>query len=187
LALRTNHRLAADYGVELAASVDLFMLEGQRLQGDADTLRTLMLPVIRALRQSNPNLEIGVQLRSEGSGDHLTALTDSLWADLDGVLISYSPTTMNLAQEFASQLRSGEGDLFGSPLPLETQMPVALTPTSMPQPVPVATAAPLPTPTAPRVLCTWPAGLVLAGSSWVAARAQRRSRRTRRRNVPGGV
>jgi hypothetical protein len=185
-ALRTDRRFAAGYSAELAPYIDVFTLQVQRLQGDPATLRDFTVPLIQTLRQAKPDLDISVQLRSEGSVDQLVALTHSLQAlqdGIDGVSIlysPYSPATVELAQAFVSQLRSDKLDISVLPTSAEGQTLATLAPTTGAEATPAATAAPLPTATSPPTQCTWPTGLVLTGSGLVAARARRRRKRARR-------
>lgn len=173
LALGPDRRFVRDYGVEMAPYVDQFALQVQRLQGNPNALLDFTQPLIKDLRQANPDLIINVQLRTEGSVDQLIALVDSLKEDIDGVSILYNPETEDVAKEFVGRLRSGEAGTAVAPTvaaPAVTPVEVTSTPT----------AEPLPTPTLLPTECTCPTGIVLTGSGLTALLLLHRRKRSGR-------
>lgn len=97
VALGPNRDFAIHYGVEMAPYVDLFILQVQRVQTEHDTVREFVLPMMESLLEANPDLEISVQLRTEGNVDQLITLVDSLGPELAGVSILTSQNTLPTA------------------------------------------------------------------------------------------
>ncbi len=65
-----------------------------------------VLPLIKQVRQANPQITISVQVRSEGDVTAIVDLIDTLKADLNGVSILTSPETVSTAEALAAELRS---------------------------------------------------------------------------------
>jgi LPXTG-motif cell wall-anchored protein len=108
LAFGPDHELALSHGVEVAPFVDIFVLQIQRQQTNPRVVQEFVRPVIPALRAANPDLEVSVQVRTEGDTGQLIDLLDALKADLDGVSILTSPETVETAEELVRGLRAGE-------------------------------------------------------------------------------
>jgi hypothetical protein len=107
LALGPDHDFVLSHGVELAPLVDIFVLQIQRQQTDPRTVAAYVEPTVPLLREANPDLEISVQVRTEGDVQELVELIESLDADLDGVSILTSPDTVDVAEELVAALRPG--------------------------------------------------------------------------------
>jgi hypothetical protein len=120
LAMGPDRRFALEHGIEIAPYVDYFVLQVQRVQDDPATVFGFALPLIQDLRQANPDLRISVQVRTEGSVEHLVALIDSLKSDIDGVSILTSPETMEFAKTFIRELRSKQPSTPAAPTATET-------------------------------------------------------------------
>jgi hypothetical protein len=106
LAFGPDHSFALSDGVLVAPYVDIFVLQVQRVQTEPATVRDFVLPLVPQLRQANPNLEISVQVRTEGDVVAIVDLIDSMKDDLDGVSILTSPETVEIAEALVSELRA---------------------------------------------------------------------------------
>lgn len=106
LAFGPDRRFALSDGPAIAPYVDMFVLQVQRVQTEPPTVHDFVLPMTAALRAANPDLEISVQIRTEGDVVALTDLVDSLRAELDGVSILTSPETTAIAEALVAELRS---------------------------------------------------------------------------------
>ena len=105
LALGPDREFALNYGVLMAAYVDVFVLQVQRVQEQPQTVRDFVLPLTQQLRLANPNLQISVQVRTEGDVVALTVLLDSMKDSLDGISILTSPETVAVAQALGAEVR----------------------------------------------------------------------------------
>jgi hypothetical protein len=106
LAFGPDHDFALSHGVEIAPYVDIFVLQVQRVQAQPPTVYDFVLPFIPQLREANPDLQITVQVRTEGNVVTITNLIASLKNDLDGVSILTSPNTVPVAEALVAELRS---------------------------------------------------------------------------------
>ncbi len=115
LAFGPDHDFALSQGVEIAPYVDIFVLQVQLVQRQPNTVQDFVLPLIPQLRQANPNLQISVQVRTEGNTkDDLLAiveLVDSLrdrdnHLSLNGVSILTSRETVANAEVLIKELQT---------------------------------------------------------------------------------
>ena len=106
LAFGPDHFFALNGGVEIAPYVDIFVLQVQRVQTQPNTVRDFVLPLVPQLRQANPNLQISVQIRTEGDVVALVDLVDSLKSNLAGVSVLTSPETVAVAADLVAQLQT---------------------------------------------------------------------------------
>jgi hypothetical protein len=118
LAVGPDRTFALNHGVKLAPYVDLFVLQVQRIQTDPEAVREFVLPLISELREVNPDIEISIQVRTEGDVVALVDLIESLEQELDGVSILTSPQTIDVAAALVTELRSRS-----EPPPEETATP----------------------------------------------------------------
>jgi hypothetical protein len=95
--------------VELAPYVDIFVLQVQRVQTDPQTVSEFVLPLAPKLRAANPDLQISIQVRTEGDVVAIADLVESLEGDLDGVSILTSPETVRVAEALVEELRRRTG------------------------------------------------------------------------------
>jgi hypothetical protein len=105
LALGPDHDFALSHGVEMAPYVDYFVLQIQRQQTNPETVKAFVEPLVPQLRQANPDLEVSVQVRTEGDVEKIVDLLDDLKEYLDGVSILTSPETVDIAWELVAALR----------------------------------------------------------------------------------
>lgn len=121
LAVGPDHDFAVEYGVDMAPYVDIFVLQVQRVQTEPATVRNFVLPLARRLRMANRNLQISVQVRTEGDVTALVDLIDSLKHTLDGVSILTSPDTVDIAKALVAELRTRTPP--ATPTPMTTVEP----------------------------------------------------------------
>ena len=105
LAFGPDHDFALSHGVEMAPFVDIFVLQIQRQQTNPAVVEDFVIPLVPQLREANPDLEISVQVRTEGDVEGIVELLDSLKAYLDGISILTSPDTVDVAWELVAALR----------------------------------------------------------------------------------
>lgn len=105
LALGPDHDFALSHGVDMAPYVDYFVLQIQRQQTNPETVKAFVEPLVPLLRQANPDLQLSVQVRTEGDVEKIVDLLDDLNEHLDGVSILTSPDTVDTAWELTAALR----------------------------------------------------------------------------------
>jgi hypothetical protein len=106
LAFGPDHNLALSEGVAVAPYVDLFILQVQRVQTEPATVYEFVLPLIPQLREANPDLEVSVQVRTEGDIVEVVDLIDAMNDQLDGVSILTSPETVGTAEALVTELQT---------------------------------------------------------------------------------
>lgn len=106
LAFGPDHDFAVSNGVAVAPYIDIFVLQIQRAQTEPAKVHDFVGPLIPQLRQANPDLQISVQVRTEGDVVAIVDLIDSLKAELDGVSILTSPETVDIAQALVHELQT---------------------------------------------------------------------------------
>jgi hypothetical protein len=105
LAFGPDHDFALTHGAAIAPYVDIFVLQVQRVQTQPTTVFDFVLPLTEQLRKANPDLEISVQVRTEGDVDAIVDLIESMQGSLDGVSILTSPDTVQTAEALVTELR----------------------------------------------------------------------------------
>jgi hypothetical protein len=120
LALGPDRNFALSDGVAMAPYVDMLVLQIQRVQTEPDVVREFVLPLAAELRAVNPEIEISVQVRTEGDVEEIADLVLSMEDSLDGVSILTSGESTDIAEALVAELR---------PAP-----PMTPTPEPMPQP-----------------------------------------------------
>ncbi len=106
LAMGPDRDFALEYGAALAPYVDMFVLQVQRVQTEPETVRAFVVPLAEELRKANPELQISVQVRTEGDVEQIADLLESLDGSIDGVSILTSPETIEIAKDLVRELRS---------------------------------------------------------------------------------
>jgi hypothetical protein len=104
LAMGPDRRFAESHGPALAPYVDIFVLQVQRAQTDPQSVYDFIVPLVGRLRRANPDLEISVQIRTEGDVVALGDLVVALRPFLDGVSILTSPDTTAIAADLVGEL-----------------------------------------------------------------------------------
>lgn len=117
LAFGPDRSFALSSGVDIAPYVDLFVLQIQRVQTEPSTVASFIDPLIPQLRQANPDLEISVQIRTEGDVRMLGDLIERHVALLDGVSVLTSPETTDVARALVEELQTRQTTAvsFGEP------------------------------------------------------------------------
>jgi len=115
LAFGPDHDFALSDGVAIAPYVDIFVLQVQRVQTEPQTVYDFVLPLIPQLQEANPDLQVSIQVRTEGDVEAIADLVASLEDDLDGVSILTSPDTVPVAEALVEELQ-GRMDVI-SPTP----------------------------------------------------------------------
>lgn len=105
LAFGPDHDIALSDGVAIAPFVDIFVLQVQRVQTEPETVDDFVRPLIPRLRAANPDLQVTIQVRTEGDVEAIVDLIESLKDDLDGVSILTSPDTVSVAEDLVERLR----------------------------------------------------------------------------------
>lgn len=142
LALGPDRAFALSDGVTMAPYVDMFVLQVQRVQTEPDVVRAFVIPLVQELRQANPDLQISVQVRTEGDVVALAELIGSMESSLDGVSILTSEETVDVAEALVAELRPplpeppAAEPLGAQPLPVQTspELHAAVLPTANPSP-----------------------------------------------------
>jgi hypothetical protein len=106
LAFGPDHELAISDGVAVAPYVDIFVLQVQRVQTEPAKVSSFVWPLIPQLRRANPDLEVSVQVRTEGDVADIVDLIDDMKNQLDGVSILTSPETVDIAEALVSELQT---------------------------------------------------------------------------------
>ncbi len=150
LAFGPDHSFALEDGVQIAPYVDIFVLQVQRVQTEPDTVRDFVIPLVAQLRRANPQIEVSVQLRTEGDTKALADLLLSLDGVVDGVSILTDDDTAAVADELLAELRAPIAELptsgipLGAPASTQTEGKTALVETPTPGTRRTAYATPQP-------------------------------------------
>lgn len=105
LAFGPDHDFAISDGVAIAPYVDIFVLQVQRAQTESQIVYDFVLPLIPQLRVANPELQITIQVRTEGDVAAIADVVEYLKDDLDGISILTSPDTVPVAESLVDELR----------------------------------------------------------------------------------
>ena len=151
LAFGPDRAFALSHGVQMAPYVDIFVLQVQRAQTEPQTVREFVIPLVTQLRRANPNLQVSVQIRTEGDVMDLAELLLSLDGSIDGVSILTNDETAAVAESLMTEIRLPIDEV---PVPLPSPTPVKDEATPVVVDTPTATmrktaliATPMPTET----------------------------------------
>jgi len=122
LAFGPDHDLALSDGVTVAPYVDIFVLQIQRVQTEPRTVFDFVLPLAQQLHEANPDIEISVQIRTEGDVVEVVDLIDAMDDQLDGVSILTSPETVDTAEALVAELQTREDAITSPSATLVTPM-----------------------------------------------------------------
>jgi hypothetical protein len=125
LAFGPDRAFALSHGTQMAPYADIFVLQVQRAQTEPETVRDFVVPLVAQLRQANPNLEVSVQIRTEGDVTDLADLVLSMEGSVDGISILTNDETSAVAKTLMMELRLpiGEVPISEVPIPLPTPSP----------------------------------------------------------------
>jgi hypothetical protein len=142
LALGPDRQFAINEAAAMAPYADYLILQVQKVQTEPETVYDFVRPIIRDARRANPDIQISLQVRTEGDVDALLALLGPLREDIDGISILTSEETIPVAEELVGRLRPAGGLSAATAVPEEepaVQGSLAAVPTT----VAVAQAAPV--------------------------------------------
>ena len=122
VALGPDHDFALSHSAAMAPYTDMLILQVQKVQTEPETVLDFARPIINNARRANPDIEISVQIRTEGDVGELLDLLSLLEPDLDGISILTSVETVAVAEEILTELRP-------EPPPTPTPLPPTETPT----------------------------------------------------------
>ena len=105
LAVGPDHDFALSHGPAMAPYVDYFVLQIQRRQTEPPVVINFVSTLVPQLRAANDQLQISVQVRTEGDMGQIVALLEKLLPYIDGVSILTSPQTVDIAEELLIRLR----------------------------------------------------------------------------------
>ena len=105
LAIGPDHDFALSHGVALAPLADQFVLQIQRVQEQPGVAADFVDGMATALRAANPDLEISVQVRTDGDPAQVAALIDTLADEIDGVAVLTRPDGVDEAESMVAAIR----------------------------------------------------------------------------------
>jgi hypothetical protein len=121
VAFGPDRAFALSHGVQMAPYADIFVLQVQRAQTEPQTVRDFVVPLVAQLRQVNPDLQVSVQIRTEGDVMDLADLLLSMQGSIDGVSILTNDETAPVAKNLLAELR----------------LPIEEVPVTLPSPTPM--------------------------------------------------
>lgn len=116
LALGPDHQFAESDAVAMAPYADYLILQIQKVQTEPETVYNFVLPIIEGARKANPDIEISVQIRTEGDVNELLTMLAPLHEKIDGISILTSEETIDVSKELLGSLR--ESRIGPTPVPL---------------------------------------------------------------------
>jgi hypothetical protein len=105
LALGPDHRFAESDGAALAPYADYFILQVQKVQTEPETVYEFVDPLIDQIREANPDIEISLQIRTEGDAEQLLELFAPLGDRIQGISILTSEDTLDVTEDLMKELR----------------------------------------------------------------------------------
>lgn len=105
LALGPDRRFAQSDGAAMAPYADYFILQVQKVQTEPDTVYEFVEPLIEEVRLANPDIQISLQIRTEGDVDQLLDLLSPLQEEIQGVSVLTSEETISVTEEIMETLR----------------------------------------------------------------------------------
>jgi hypothetical protein len=121
LAFGPDHDFAIEYGPDVAPYVDIFVLQVQRVQTRPQQVYDFVRPLVPKLKAANPDLQVSIQVRTEGDVTAIADLVAGLGDELNGVSILTSPNTVPVAEDLVAELRGrSERGPFTAPPPGST-------------------------------------------------------------------
>lgn len=131
VAFGPDRAFALSHGVQVAPYVDIFVLQVQRAQTEPRMVLDFVVPLVQQLRRANPNLQVSVQIRTEGSVEELGDLLLQMDGVIDGVSILTNDETADVAKNLLQEIRTKPG------------LPQKAEPAQFPLPTPTSATAPI--------------------------------------------
>ncbi len=104
VALGPDHNFAISDAAAMAPYTDYLILQIQKVQTEPETVYDFVLPIIEDARKANPNIEISVQIRTEGDVDDLLEMLSPLQKNIDGISILTSEETIEVSENLMGKL-----------------------------------------------------------------------------------
>lgn len=105
LAVGPDRAFALSDGVAMAAYADLLILQVQRVQDEPETVRDFILPMVDAVQDAAPDVEIGVQIGAEGDVTGVISLLQSMAKEIDGISILTDHVSTDFLDAFLAEVR----------------------------------------------------------------------------------
>jgi hypothetical protein len=105
LAMGPDRSFAVTDSVAMAPYVDMMILQVQRVQTQPTTVRDFVEPLAEQYRRVNPDIEVSIQIRTEGNVEQLYDLIASMTDTLDGVSILTSDETVAVGMDLLDEFR----------------------------------------------------------------------------------
>jgi hypothetical protein len=94
------------YLSQQAPYVDVYGLQGERLENDLTKFQTIIAPEISAVRAANPSAKVYVQVGTQyGTPQQMDDAISTVIGQADGILVWTTPGEASLAQEFVNLIR----------------------------------------------------------------------------------
>jgi hypothetical protein len=105
LALGPDRRFAESDGADMAPYADYFIFQVQKVQTEPETVYDYVEPLLADIRRANPDIEISLQIRTEGDVDRLMDLLAPLAGEIQGISVLTSEETLSVTEEIMETLR----------------------------------------------------------------------------------
>ena len=105
LAVGPDRRFAESDAAALALYADYFILQVQKVQTEPETVYEFVEPLIEEIHRANPDIEISLQIRTEGDVDDLLDLLEPLQGSIQGISILTSEETIPVTEGLMKALR----------------------------------------------------------------------------------
>ncbi len=105
LALGPDSRFAESDGAEMAPYADYFIFQVQKVQTEPETVYDFVEPLLGDIRRVNPDIEVSLQIRTEGDVDQLMDLLAPLAGEIQGISVLTSEETLSVTEEIMETLR----------------------------------------------------------------------------------
>lgn len=105
VAMGPDRSFAVTDSVAMAPYVDMMILQVQRVQTQPTTVRDFVEPLAAEYRRVNPDIEVSIQIRTEGDVEQLYDLIASMTDTLDGVSILTSDETVSVGMDLLEEFR----------------------------------------------------------------------------------
>lgn len=89
----------------MAPYADYFIFQVQKVQTEPETVYEFVEPLLDDVRKANPDIEISLQIRTEGDVQDLLALLAPLATEIQGISILTSEETLSVTEAIMETLR----------------------------------------------------------------------------------